>query len=200
MTDNAAPARRLRRLVTCLLLAAGAFVAGLPGTAYAGFSPCPPGVLPASTPGGAQPNLTGGTVYLYTLVSSAPTFNASDSRAVTNGLDSPISATFTSQVSQTFSLSATVGSSVSLFKFLTASVSVSIQSSRTTSIGVSATATVPPHSRVQGDYGVDAFNVTYDMQAYRWVGGLNACQISGSPIRVTSNAPTNIEGWRFTAG
>jgi hypothetical protein len=33
-----------------------------------------------------------------------------------------------------------------------------------------ATLTVPAHTHVLGEYGVDANDVTYDLQAYAWVG------------------------------
>jgi hypothetical protein len=135
--------------------------------------------------------------YHYTLVSSVPTFNVSDSRVVDNGLDTPITVTFTSMQSQTFSLQVTVGTQASLFGFLTTSVSASIVQSRTTSIGVSVTATVPAHGRVLGQYGVEAFIVTYDADRLVRSANLANCTITESS-RQTSNAPTGIEGWRLS--
>lgn len=132
----------------------------------------------------------------YTLISAIPTFNVSDARSVDNGLDSPISATFKSEQSRTYTITTSAGTTASLMGFLTANVSATITQSRTTAIGVSSTVTVPARSRVLGEYGVDAYIVTYDVQSYGTLDG-KKCNDNGSPVRETRNAPTIIETWRF---
>jgi hypothetical protein len=153
--------------------------------------------------GGRPPRWEG---YVYTLRSAGQTFNISDARSVDNMLDTPATATFTSQVSSTFSISVTAGASASLLGFLHASVSTTIVMSRTTSIGVSATVTVPAHGRVNGLYGVDAYVVVYDAHRYRHFGssapnpGDRSCIDLGSVTAQTTNAPTYLEGWRLVYG
>jgi hypothetical protein len=139
--------------------------------------------------------------YDYLSIVSTPTFNASDTRIAVNDLDNPATVTFTSQKSQTFSISVTASMVDSLTKVLSLTVSASIQASRTTSIGVSVTATVPAHAGVRGDYGVQAFNVAFDTHTWEKI------QWPGRPFPTTScvdlgvqsyqvNAPTSLEGWR----
>jgi hypothetical protein len=141
--------------------------------------------------------------YVYTLRTVTPTFNVSDARAVSNQLDTPVSATFTSQQSSTYSISVTAGTSASLWGFLTVNVSATIVQSRTTSLGVSATVTVPPHGQVNGLYGVEAYDITYDAHKYWHVGssppkaGARSCTDRGMVVGVTTNAPTYVEGWRL---
>lgn len=54
----------------------------------------------------------------------------------------------------------------------------------------------PAQSRVLGEYGVDAYIVTYDVQDY-WILDFKKCNVNGSPVRETRNAPTIVETWRF---
>ncbi|GID26868.1 hypothetical protein [Paractinoplanes brasiliensis] len=190
MPNSHGPTRRWAGAAAASMLVSALAVAVTPGAALAA-TPCPPGTIRG---------IVGGYAYLYSLVGAVPAFNVSDSRSVTNNLDQPAQATFTSQVSKTFSISVTAGTSASLFGFLTTNLSSTIQRSRTTAIGVSTTAVVPPHGRVVGEYGVEAYLVTYDVQEYRWVGGLNACTPSGPLTRATANAPTTTEGWRLSNG
>jgi hypothetical protein len=144
--------------------------------------------------------------YKRTLVSAAPTFLVADARSVQNDLDTPVSVTFTSQQSLTTSVTTNVGTSASLFDFLTVNVSTSIVQSRTTSIGVSTTATVAPHTRLLGQYGVEAFNVVYDVQTLRLITPAatappstnTGCQDRGTQ-RLATTAPTVVEGWRLSA-
>jgi hypothetical protein len=132
----------------------------------------------------------------YTVISSTPTFYASDGTAVDNFLSDPVTATFTSSVSRTTTITVTAGSSVQLLEVLQFNVSVSIVNSRTTAIGVNVTATVPPLTRVTGLYGVDGYDVVYDTQLILRQG--TNCQY-GEVRRGSTAAPTFIEGWRFTA-
>jgi hypothetical protein len=137
-----------------------------------------------------------GYVEQYSLVASTPTFNVADTRIVINDTDDPATATFTAQRSRTFSLTVGAGASASgLLDFLQVSVSTSIVMSVTTATSVSTTGQVPPHSQLIGEYGVQAFTVTYDITTYRIVARM-ACE-PYSVQRNTTNAPTNIQGWRL---
>jgi len=152
--------------------------------------------------GGRPPSWRG---HVYGLQSAAQVFNVSEARIVENTLDTPVVATFTSQQSRSYSLSVTQGRSVTLASFLTANVSVTIVQSWTTSIGVSATATVPPHSRVTGLYGIQAYDVIYSVHTYRHVGsrppdpGDRSCIDEGTTFGNNTNAPTYVEGWRIVS-
>jgi len=137
------------------------------------------------------------------VISANSTFMVADSRVVVNDLDTPVTATFTAQESRTFSIGATSGVSfTNLFGFLNINVSSTITSSTTTSIGVSTTGTVPPHSRVVGDYGVEAYEVTF--MGYevirRSIGGCWVREDTmGHNVSYTP-APTYIQGWRLRQG
>lgn len=137
--------------------------------------------------------------YIFENISATPTFNVSDSRVAVNNLDSPISVTFTSSKSKTFTLSATAGMEATLTEKLKATVSTTITSSRTTQIGVSVTAPVPARSTIQGDYGIQAYNVTFratTITKYQsTIFPVPVCDYSG-PETQTVNAPTTVEGWR----
>lgn len=133
---------------------------------------------------------------MYTIVSSTPTFFVSDGRTVQNHLDQPISATFTSSQTRTVSVTVSMGTSAQLTEKLQSSINVSIQRSRSTAIGVNATLTVNPHTRVTGQYGVEGFRVVYDAtQIWRFGGECLPVEV----VRSTTDAPTVVEGWRFTS-
>src|SRR5688500_10902636 len=120
-----APARRLRLLASSvvMVLATAGIVAvtGSPAAADPTVQiPCPSWARPGWT---AQP--------LY-VINSSPGFLTSESRVVVNELDTPSTATFTSQTSRTFGISATAGVTFTgLFGFLNANVSSTITSSTT---------------------------------------------------------------------
>ncbi|WP_146163921.1 hypothetical protein [Pseudosporangium ferrugineum] len=138
----------------------------------------------------------------YVVDSVTPDFLVSEQRAVVNNTNTQATASFTSSVSQTFSMSVTVGTSASLFGFLTANVSASISMSTTTMTGVSASAPVPPFSRVVGQYGVEAYRVTYTENTYHNIGynpPNDSCTLYASR-QGTSVAPTVFSGWRVLPG
>ncbi|WP_133116309.1 hypothetical protein [Amycolatopsis antarctica] len=201
----------LRRLGALALATAATFagtaVAGA-GTANADTINCwdAPGEW---TPDPANPTWGWGNYRWYQYEFSnpvvTPAFNVSDTRIVTNQLGEPVTATFTSQQSQTFSIDVGATMTAKLTEFLTASVSSSITRSRTTSIGVATTAPVPARTTVKGEYGVEAFDVTYDVKTYQrgqypgLFGGITErCHDDGPDTR-TTNAPTVNEGWRISA-
>lgn len=134
---------------------------------------------------------------MYTVVSATPKFFVSDGRLVENRLDQSISATFTSSQSRTFSVTVSIGTSAQLTDKLQSTINVSIQRQRTTAIGVNATVTVNPHTRVTGLYGVEGFRVVYDATSMWRVGGEECSTIE--VVRSATDAPTVVEGWRFTS-
>jgi hypothetical protein len=170
------------------------------------------GLLLAMLPGPAQaapsrnstvrPQAVAFHVKVYTLISSVPTFNVADGRSVINTLDAPVTTTFTAMESRTFTVSTSAGVQASFFKFLTASVSVNATLSRTTALGVSTTTVVPPRTRVLAEYGIEAFEIVYDVQDYACTDCSSCpvkCWASGGPKREARNVPTIVEGWRFTS-
>jgi hypothetical protein len=182
-------------------------VAGLM-TAVFGAGPAAAAAIACPGGPGVQWVVVGGRppiwqAYVYTLHTTTQVFNVSETRTVDNTLDTPVSATFISNKSSTYTLQVTAGTSASLAGFLTANVSVTIVQSRTTAIGVSATATVPPRSRVNGLYGVVAYDITYDAHRYRYIGssapkaGERKCGVPDVVTGQTTNAPTYVEGWRI---
>jgi hypothetical protein len=204
MAVPAAGQRRWRRLgvsgVLAALLASLVVVlgGGTPASAASGVA-CPD-VQWVSI--GGRPIMFRG--WVYTLYVVTPAFNVSDARTVDNTLDVPATATFTSQKSQTYTVTVNAGLSATFLKFVTLNVSGNIVKSRTTTIGVTATTTVAPHSRVDGLYGVEAYNITYSAHQYRVIGSLpdpgeRKCIDEGVKDGST-NTPTNVEGWRLVAG
>jgi hypothetical protein len=130
----------------------------------------------------------------------------SDGRLLDNGLDSPAQFQVTSSVSQTFSIAATVGVTANPDKvknYFNLNVSTTITASRTTTIGVSVTTTVAPHSRVIAEYGVQGYFVTYAVSQYYVMKTGKEPPAPGSPCQEwgyfpqSTNAPTNTEGWQL---
>lgn len=132
----------------------------------------------------------------YTIISSTPTFYASDGRAVDNLLTEAISATFTASQSRTTTVTVTSGTSAQLTEKLQYTVSTSIVIQRSTAIGVSVTANVPAHTRLTGLYGIDGYDIVFDSTGI--VKRKGKCQ-AFPPTRGSTSAPTFIEGWRFSS-
>jgi hypothetical protein len=173
---------------------ASLLLAVLPGAAQAATAD------PTVSPDGVIP----GHAKVYTLISSVPAFNVADGRSVINTLDAPVTTTFTANQSRTFTVSTSAGVQASFFMFLTVSVSVNATLSRTTALGVSTTTVVPPRTRVLAEYGIEAFDIVYDVQDYVCLGSnCGTCPVkctkNGGPTREARNVPTVIEGWRFTS-
>ncbi|MFE6288117.1 hypothetical protein [Streptomyces sp. NPDC057877] len=141
--------------------------------------------------------------YEYVIDSVRPDFLVSEERVVVNGTSREITGSFTSSVSKTFSLSYTLGTSASLFGFLSANVSASITQSTTTTTGVTATAPVPPNSRVIGQYGVEAYVMDITLNEYRSYLALpedDGICVRQNSTPGTSVAPTHYTGWRVIPG
>lgn len=191
--------RKTAVLPVLAVVASAAFV-------VVGAAPARADEVPCHELGDREWELVGGghrTVYEsydYLSFISTPTFNVSDRRIAVNELDTPNSVTFTSEQSQTWSI--TVGASMekSLTETLKLTVSADITHSRTTSIGVSVTATVPPRSTVLGEYGIQAFDVTFEARTYQKIIDFDGptrqrCEDLGVSTHHV-NAPTDREGWR----
>jgi hypothetical protein len=137
------------------------------------------------------------------VISANETFQTTESRIAVNDLDYSITVTFSSQETHTFTIAVTSGVSFSnLLGFLNANVSTTITSTTTTQIGVSTTATVPAHSSVIGDYGVNVYDVTFMgyVVMRRSIGG---CWVKKSTMghdEQYTPAPTYIQGWRLREG
>lgn len=194
--------RRIVLSVITLLLSALTFALA-PGTAAGQVTgafgpeiPCPtdPNIVWRSKV--FARNVVGQEGVQYNILSSSPVFVVGESRFVDNPLDVPISATFTSSQSTTITVSVIVGTTAQFVDKLQRSISVNITVSRTTSIGVNATVEVPPHRRITGMYGTEAFNVGYSGQVVWKSPTGHKCWDRGTQSSGTT-APTTSEGWRF---
>jgi hypothetical protein len=143
------------------------------------------------------------TYYEFGFIWSEPTFNISDTRIAVNNLDTPASATFTSQKSKTWTITVKADAQKKFGELLQITVTTMYAWSQTTQVNVAVTAMVPPHSTVRGDYGVSAFNVTTWDHVVQWRrshfrGAISDYCAEGSG-QVTRNVPTRSEGWQLTA-
>jgi hypothetical protein len=194
---------RLRATAVLTALITGAAVLAVPGAASAApFGPqipCPtdPGIVWKKEL--AQPHIVVWAGYRYSVYSATLRFGASDGRVVDNTFDFPVEATFTSQQSQRFAISVTVGSSTQFGEQLRTEVSTNIVMERTTAIGVNASFTVPPRTRVTGLYGMEVYDISYTAQKVWSLLSRSKCYDQGT-VSGSTVAPTIVEGWRFIAG
>ena len=72
--------------------------------------------------------------------------------------------------------------------------------SRTTSIGVGATAPIPPFRTMLGEYGLQSFDVVMDVHTVGMRHDMQTCEyrLGSNVTRETAHVPTINEGWRFT--
>ncbi len=218
------PVRRWRRTVQFMLLvsvASGLTVLSNPGTAAADDSyPCP--TLPLTNaasgvggtggigrpmlvrdPKGVRQERTPDGIFIrierwyqITPISATPEFIVSDGRVVDNQTNEVIQATFTSQQTRQISITASFGLDFQVTEKLKTNVSSQIVQSRTTAIGINAAVAVQPHTRMIGEYGLQAFAATYDIYVFdSW--NRYRCFDRGT-WRESTHAPTVLEGWRFT--
>jgi hypothetical protein len=136
----------------------------------------------------------------YFLEPAVETFNVAESAAVFNQLPTVSQATFTSSTARTFTITNSQMLTTSVNNMMGVSlqnqVSQSITNSTTTTIGFSTTVQVPPNSRVQGDFGVRAFILHYNMARWELGGGKCWWRPEMGRQDVFTNAPTNIQEWR----
>jgi hypothetical protein len=135
---------------------------------------------------------------VFWIRSSTLTFNPAAGAFVDNGTDQTIMGTFSTTQSKTFTISETVTTGVSsslLGTTFSSSISNTITSSITTSTTITASGPVPPHSRVNGDFGVDAYNAIYDVDFWQLDQG--TCWYHGAHRNVGANLPTTRQGWHL---
>ncbi|GIG86824.1 hypothetical protein [Plantactinospora endophytica] len=198
------------RLGVLTLLAGGLavpVVAVAPGAASAGaIVPCPDSItdwrlIAQSRAGRVWEG------YRYTLHSATPIFLVSDGQLLDNGTDSTVNYTITSRVSRTFTIQSTVGiSATGQDKFFTTNVSTQIVMTQVTERGVSIAVPVPPRTRLIAEYGVEAYQVAYAVEAWRAPTRLDQQPVTGGRCEEwgyypqSATAPTHIEGWRLRIG
>jgi len=137
-------------------------------------------------------------VLTFWIRSVTPTFNVAAQAFVDNNTNETAMGTFSTTQSKTFTISETTTTGVSttlLGTTFSASVSNTVTSSISTSTTIQASAPVPPHSRVNGDFGVDAYIVNYDVDYWQW--DQNTCWYHDSHRGVTANVPTTRQGWHL---
>jgi len=184
--------RRLGTAIATVVLAASTVLVVTPGTAN------------AADPGPACPtfiaehhgNILGFEFFTtYVLLSATPRFFPSESRTVTNNLDTPINTTFTTSQSTTFTQSVTAGVNVKVAEYLSLTLNASVTVSRTTTSGISAAVTIPPHSTVTAVYGVDGYDTSFEEAMYlRYQGQCSLANVKPG----TSVTPTISERWVFS--
>lgn len=149
------------------------------------------------------------------ITSYTPTFLVSQEKVVQNPSSQAVTATFTSTFSQTFTLtqslsiaSGTNSTSNGFAQTLTDTIGTTISVSFTTSVGVNAAVAVPPGTEVIGDFGVPAYNVTYQevpvvavppvsvTSASPSLPAGTVCALGGTVQTGTATAPQPLDGWR----
>jgi hypothetical protein len=150
---------------------------------------------------------SGDWLWGWEFVSATPIVLKSEGRFVDNHTDFPQSVTFTSQESHTFTLSTTHSETRTqtttiiegLQRQQQIGVSQTVTDSTTTQIGISVTATAPPRTSVQGDYGVRAFRVGFVFRVYHRGGGFfdtqRPCVLQGQTGLLEMTVPTSDHGW-----
>jgi hypothetical protein len=131
------------------------------------------------------------------VLASTRIFIKSDGRDVLNELDFPVSATFTSSVSKTHTVSQTTTheyTTQTLIGTFRRSVADTVTDTKTTQIGISATVAVPPHSLLIGEYGIILYDIVYD--SHLIFKKSNVCKRVNLEHTFTT-APTVDESWRF---
>jgi hypothetical protein len=184
--------RRLAAAIATAVLAASTVLAVTPGTANAADPgpQCPTFI--AEHKGNI---LSAELITTYVLISATPRFFPSESRTITNNLDTPINTTFTTSQSTTFTQSVTTGVNVKVAEYLNLTLSATVTVSRTTTSGISAAVTIPPHSAVTAVYGVDGYDTSFE-EAFYLKGGGQCFLLSVTPG--TSVTPTVSERWVFS--
>jgi hypothetical protein len=146
-------------------------------------------------------------VWGYEIQFVNPRFIKSEGRFSTNNTDVPQSVTFTSQVSQTVSISTTHTATTQVqgrfFDGLLMvqdqfSISRTVTQSTTTALGVNVTATAPPRTTVQGDYGVHVYDIGFIFRVYHRFPANQPCRLQGQTGTNIITVPTNDQGWQVS--
>lgn len=203
--------------VLTTLVTAG--TAAVPGAALAdpaigpGFPHAPVQVAPCSSLGPIDWRGTNQGGYArdgvrYIVVSTTPVFDVAYGRFNENRTDQTINGNWTATESRTVTMTSTFSLTVNGGPYspdtvaLTVSLSTgySVAVSRTTSIGVGASAPIPPYRTMLGEYGLQSFDVVLDSHTVgmRHDGVTCEYRLGSNVTRGTAHVPTINEGWRFT--
>lgn len=190
--------------------------AAVPGAALAdpaigpGFPHAPVQVAPCSSLGPINwigTNQGGYARYgiRYIVVATTPVFDVAYGRFNENRTDQTINGNWTATESRTVSMTASFnlsvnGSSETIALSVTVATGLSMTVSRTTSIGVGASAPIPPYRTMLGEYGLQSFDVVLDSHTVgmRHDGVTCEYRLGSNVTRGTAHVPTINEGWRFT--
>jgi hypothetical protein len=137
-------------------------------------------------------------ILTFWIHSATPTFNVAASTFVDNGTNDTQMGTFSTTQSRTFSISESVSTGVTntfMQTTFSQTVSTTVTAAITTSTTITAGGPVPPHSRVNADFGVDAYIVNYDVAFWQY--DQNTCWWHGTRTNVTANVPTSSQGWHL---
>lgn len=145
---------------------------------------------------------------LFIVRSATPAFDVAYGRFVQNPTPAKVVGQWTASESRTvsigffFSQSVTVTSTIvrGFSAAVTVTTGVQVVQSRTTRVGVGATAVIPANSTMLGEYGSQSFDVVFDMQRVTMVPGSPTCYLwlDSTIANNTAHVPTINEGWRFT--
>lgn len=167
-------------------------------------------------PGIQGKGLTTPATTVMEITSYTPVFVVEQQKVAQNySTTLPNTVTFTSSVAQTITLTESVaiasGTSSTLQGFastLTETIGVQIAIAWQTSVGVNDAVTIPPQTQIVGQYGIPAYNVSYDQLALVAVPSGTAtngstslpagsdCILNGS-VTGTAIAPQPEDGWRI---
>jgi hypothetical protein len=141
----------------------------------------------------------------YEYVSANQRFIKSEGRSVANNTDVSQTVTFSSQTAQTHTVTTTHTETAKItkaFKILTVEatfqLSRAVTDTTTTTIGISTTVVVPPHTRVQADYGVYVYDVAFWFNVFFRRGAQSPpqpCVRQGLSGHHLLTVPTRDQGW-----
>jgi hypothetical protein len=144
----------------------------------------------------------------YIIVSTTPVFEVAYGRFNENRTDQTISGNWTATESRTVTMTASITLTIqggranpeTLALTVTLATNYQIAVSRTTSIGVGATAPIPPYRTMLGEYGLQSFDVVMDVHTVGMRHDMQTCEyrLGSNVTRETAHVPTINEGWRFT--
>jgi hypothetical protein len=194
---------------------------GVPGTAHAdpiigpNWPPAPLIVAPCSSLGpidwwfSPQPPYAKAGVR-YMIVSATPTLDVAYGRFNQNNTDQTITGNWTATESRTVTMTASIGLTIAgnggradpaaIALSVTLNTGFQVSVSRTTTIGVGASAPIPPHRTMLGEYGVQSLDVVMDVHTVGMRTDMVTCEyrLGSNVTRHTAHMPTINEGWRFT--
>jgi hypothetical protein len=144
-----------------------------------------------------------------TVTSITPDFFASESRTVVNGTNAPITGSFTSSVTKTFSFNVSAqggatytGNKDAVLNKASAMVGGTLTESTATTIGVTATTPIPPGQQAIGSYGVGGYDITGNDNEWESLGDYTSPTAADSFCwedftgSYTAQAPTADTGWK----